>query len=340
MGASELEWTYDEGETTEYEAIANFCGTFDGNGQTIYNLTVDLSQLQSTSRDDGDWNEVYHVAGLFGKLENATVKNLTIENIIINAGPEYNGSEGLYVGILAGTAANTNFENIKIKGKVIVTADGSKCIKKNENTINDSYLGGLVGAANAGCTFKDITIDVETGSYVSGSDCQFVGGVVGRYYNDNQSTSYFENVKSNLDVIAANPSKIKTAVGGLIGEITQYSKTLTNCSCSGTVTLNNYAGSLVENEVNAYNMAIGGLVGSGSGLTTASSTKIQAVFTDCSFSDEGDIISNYVTTGNEGDPTNYTSTVKAKNTNWKYMGWIDGDPWQSNEDYLTPTPSE
>jgi hypothetical protein len=332
IAASDMEWPYDDGT----QGPADFRGTFDGNGQTIYNLNVDLSKLQSLDRyyydDYGEVDEIsqdeYNRAGFFGKLNGATVKNLTIENVIIHVNTGYQGSEGMYVGILAGTAANTHFENIKIKGVVIVTVDGSKCKAQS------GYLGGLVGDAR-GCTFKDIEIDVDGTSYIEGSDCPFVGGVVGRYLGNTGDPNQFENVKSNLNVIASNPTiKKKTAVGGLIGEINTYTRSLTNCSCSGLVTLNNYAGSITDAsgaaQMNTYNMAIGGLVGAGYGFTD----KNKAVFTDCSFT--GSILSNFVSA--ESTTTVHTETVKANNPNWRYMGWLDGSPWKTNEGCLTITP--
>jgi hypothetical protein len=307
-------------------------GTFDGNGKTIYNLHVDLDKLQTTGRIDYDdydgieatYDEIYHRAGLFGQLKGATIKNLTIENVIIHAGTAYQGTEGMFVGVLAGVAADSHFENIKIKGIVIVTADGSLCKYKY------GYLGGLVGNANA-CTFKDITIDVDGSSYIDGSDCMLVGGVVGRYLSNNGLPHQFENIKSNLNVIASNPKTLKkTAVGGLIGEITNYTRQLTNCSCSATVTLNNYAGTLVD-IYNDYNMAIGGLVGTGYGL----SEKVPAVFTNCSFT--GYISSNYISS--TGISTNCNQLIKDINNYWEYMGWKDGDPWTWNTGCVTVSTS-
>lgn len=302
-----------------------FQGTFDGNGKTIYNLYVDLDDLQTTGRIDYDdygeveatYDEVYHYAGLFGQLNGATVKNLTIENVIIRASTAYEGNNGMYAGVIAGEASDSKFENITVRGTIIVIADGSLSKAKS------GFVGGLVGAADGTCSFKDINIDVHNVSYVSGSDCAYVGGVTGRLW-----AGTFENVKSNLNVIAANPYGTKTAAGGLIGLIKKASRTLTNCSCSGTVTLNNYAGSLVDGEVNAYNMGIGGLVGAGYEISSSA----QAVFSGCSST--ATIVSNFISEA--GVTTSQTDAVKANNANWQYMGWIDsGQSWKTNDGCLT-----
>jgi hypothetical protein len=319
--------------------VYGFVGTFDGNGKTIYNLHIDLDKLQTTGRidyyDDGSveatYDEVYRYAGLFGRLYGATIKNLTIENVIIHNNTDI--SSGLsYTGILAGFATKTHFENVKIKGIVVVTADGSFCDAKS------GYIGGLIGEAGDGCTFDGINIQVEDGSYVSGSDCACVGGVIGLYMNNNGTTNEFKGVKSNLNVTASNPLGNKTSVGGLIGEITDYSETLTNCSCSATVTFNNYAGAIKNEDgqdvLNSYNMVIGGLAGQGYRRKTYfGNTSPVFTFKNCSFT--GKIISNFI--NESGFTTDYTETVKTNNTNWEYMGWIDGSPFQSNDGWMTIT---
>ncbi len=307
-----------------------FFGTFDGNGYTIHNLYVDLDDLQTTERYDDDadstYDEIYQYAGLFGRLKDATIKNVTIENVIIHAATAYVGNNGMYAGVIAGEASGTKFENITIRGTIIVTADGSLSSAKS------GYAGGLVGAADYGCEFENIKIDAYGVSYVSASDCAHVGGVTGRYLGNKGYTDKFKNVSSNLNVIAANPLGKKTAVGGLIGEINNYTRKLESCSCSGTVTLNNYKDTLVtvndDTQINAFNMGIGGLVGAGYEIKST----VQAEFTSCIFT--GDIHSNFIS--ENGAVTDYTETVKANNKNWKYMGWIDsGQAWMTNDGCLT-----
>jgi hypothetical protein len=311
-----------------------FQGTFDGNGYTIHNLYVDLDDLQTVARwdenDDGSYtktdDEIYHYAGLFGQLTDATIKNVTIENVIIHAATAYQGNNGMYAGVIAGEASGTKFENITIRGTIIVTADGSLSKAKS------GYAGGLVGAADYGCEFENIKIDAYGVSYVSASDCAHVGGVTGRYLGNNGYTDIFKNVSSNLNVIAANPLGKKTAVGGLIGEINNYTRKLESCSCSGTVTLNNYKDTLVtvndDTQINAFNMGIGGLVGAGYGIAS----NVQAEFTSCIFT--GGIYSNFIS--ESGAVTDYTETVEENNKNWKYMGWIDsGQAWKTNDGCLT-----
>jgi hypothetical protein len=332
IAATEYVWGYDwDDDANDYITTTDpkFSGTFDGNGHTIYNLHIDLDKLQTTDRyywDDEEevnvkYQEVYRFAGLFGELSGATIKNLTIENVIIHNNSETTSSESTYTGILAGAAADSHFENIKIKGIVIVTADGSKCTAKN------GYLGGLVGAADGACTFDGINIEVEEdGSYVSGSDCAYVGGLTGRFWEGTCS-----NVKSNLTVISSNPLGKKSSVGGLIGLTKQKARKFSNCSCSGTVTFNNYAGSVIDEDgdevFNELNMGIGGLVGAGYEIVPAA----KAEFTRCSFT--GEIISNFVSTG---DVTDYTETVQTNNIYWEYIGWIDsGMSWKTNNNCVT-----
>ncbi len=330
--ATEYVWGYDWNEDTgsyDTEKEPKFSGTFDGQGHTIYNLHIDLDKLQTTNRyywDDEEqvkveYQEAYRFAGLFGQLDGATIKNLTIENVIIHNNSETESEELLYTGILAGVASDSHFENVKIKGIVVVTSDCSKCPAKA------GYLGGLVGAADGGCDFKDITIDVQDGSYILGSDCPYVGGLTGRFWEGTCS-----NVKSNLNVIGSNPLAKRTAVGGLVGLIKQKARVFTDCSCSGNVTLNNYAGTIVDKDgdkvLNALNMGVGGLVGAGYEIVPAA----KAVFTRCSFT--GDVISNYIGTG--GVITDYSDILKTNNPSWRYMGWVDsGMSWKANTDAVS-----
>jgi hypothetical protein len=81
-------------------------------------------------------------------------------------------------------------------------------------------------------------------------------------------------------------------------------------------------------------MVIGGLAGQGYRRKTYfGNTSPVFTFKNCSFT--GKIISNFI--NESGFTTDYTETVKTNNTNWEYMGWIDGSPFQSNDGWMTIT---
>lgn len=132
----------ENGEYVCFEPIGSyrhntpFKGTFDGNGHTIYNLK------QNTWALDNGYSYGDLGLGLFGKVENATIKNLTMD------GAELSG-ESAIVGIVAGTAyGNCTFENITVSN-----SKGADYLY---------YAGGVVGWASGEHVYKNIVIDETT----------------------------------------------------------------------------------------------------------------------------------------------------------------------------------
>ena len=162
---------------TKYGAKNPFKGTFDGQGHTIKNLYQNGWDLNY------HWDN-YGSYGLFGKLEDATVKNVVIE------GSE-SYIEGGDVSFIAGSATgNCVFENIEIKSGVIATYNNGN--------------GGIIGWSGAGTyTFKNITIgeDVVLGG-LWGSFDSSIGGIVGQA--EPGATYNFENVTINCRIDAYN----------------------------------------------------------------------------------------------------------------------------------------
>ena len=147
--------------------ISPFRGTFDGGNNTIFNL------YQSGWALGYEWG-AYGSIGLFGELDGATIKNLTI------SGAE-SFVEGGDVGGITGSATGVCvFENITIEDSVFATYNNG--------------LGGIIGWSGAGeYTFKDITIsdDVVLGG-LWGSFDSSIGGVVGQ--GEPGATYNFEDV--------------------------------------------------------------------------------------------------------------------------------------------------
>lgn len=131
-----------------------FSGTFDGNGHTIYNLTQNTWAL----------NNGYYYGdlglGLFGAVENATIKNLTID------GANISGESALCGTIAAVAGDNCVFENITIK---------------NANVADyQYYAGGIVGWASGKQVYKNIVIEDSTNIAAQWGDFDnSIGGVIG-----------------------------------------------------------------------------------------------------------------------------------------------------------------
>ena len=125
----------ENGDPISFDPIGDdiaFTGTFDGQGHTISNL------YQSGWAFGYEWGK-YGSVGLFGEIENATIKNLTI------SGAE-SYIEGGDIGGITGSATGTCvFENVKIEDSVFATYNNGN--------------GGIIGWSGAGTyTFKNVEI--------------------------------------------------------------------------------------------------------------------------------------------------------------------------------------
>ncbi len=191
----------DNGEPVSFDPIGDkspFKGTFDGNGHTISNL------YQSGWAFNYEWGK-YGSIGLFGELESATIKNVTI------SGAEAKIEGGDIGGITGSASGNCVFENITIKDS-------------DFGTYNNG-IGGIIGWSGAGnYTFKNIRIgdDVVLGG-LWGSFDSSIGGVVGQ--GEPGATYNFENVDiacrldAYNDVTAAYKYYIYRMCGMLIGRL-------------------------------------------------------------------------------------------------------------------------
>ena len=181
-----------------------FNGTFDGKNHTISNL-----------KHHGTEEDCY--VGLFGYTENATIKNLTINNVDLKlvANNEWAGGHmGALVGNIDG---NTVIENIKVTGDVKIEGDLEKA--------GAGRIGGVVGGNVAKVSFKDVVVNANKGSFVQGNSS--IGGIAGQL----QGETTFVNCSSNIDVTAQ-----QFYAGGIIGlayRITSFE----NCSASGNISV-------------------------------------------------------------------------------------------------------
>ncbi len=188
---------------TNYDG-SPYSGTFDGNGHTINNLTID------TAGEDNCY------LGFFGYIDDSTaeIKNLAIVNCNITG-----GSFSYCVGGLAGINYSDNITNCYSTGIIdghcyvgglIGASDGRVMNSYSTATISgDISIGGLMGWNLAG------TI---TNSYSTGTTDGVisVGGLVG--VNDGGSVTNCYSIGSATGAIN---------VGGLVGENNLGS--ITNC---------------------------------------------------------------------------------------------------------------
>ncbi|MEY8537864.1 GLUG motif-containing protein [Lactococcus muris] len=186
-----------------------FRGHFDGNNQTISNLSVNSDSY----------------LGLFGIAENASFKNLTIGAAAVSGSTE--------LGILAGRLTGSQVTNVHVSGTVTGTSSeigGLIGLSRNTAVATSSanvtvsgsgrYVGGLIGhnqedlARPGASTITDTTSSgsvqgttaIDPGDSTSGSFS--VGGLIG--FNERANVI---NSSSSATV-----SNVAFATGGLIGE--------------------------------------------------------------------------------------------------------------------------
>ena len=184
-----------------------FTGVFDGNGHTIKNLTL----VEPEAKE----GKAY--IGFFGYAKNATIKNVTFENVHINIPClDIDHAQG-HIGAVAGSLEGTStIENVTVKGDIQVYAT---------QDANGASRVAVVAGGNAygDVTMKNVHVIANEGSYLTANNN--TGALAGQL----QGKSVFENCSSNIDVTVN-----KFFAGGLIG-IAPADATFTNCHTTGNV---------------------------------------------------------------------------------------------------------
>ncbi len=177
------------------KSTTHFKGIFDGGGHKISGLHVN-----STSSS---------YKGLFGYIENATIKNLGVSGSVT--------SSGNYTGGIVGYASGSNIES---------------CYSTVTVVSSEFWVGGIVGYIKTNSTVKNC---YNTGS-VSGTSANsaYVGGIAGYAY-DYSSVSYCYNTGAI--------SSVDSSVGGITGRIV-YSD-VNYCYSTGSAVGSKYVGGIV-----------------------------------------------------------------------------------------------
>lgn len=135
----------------------NFNGVLDGAGHTIYNMQMNQNMFDTADPDKGEYKSQQYEAGFFGQLVHAHIRNLYFENCSATISDNLDPApqRDIYVGIVAGTAIASSFENISVVNCTVT---------QNGKPENFGYAGGLVAAADScyfnGCSFQNGQINV------------------------------------------------------------------------------------------------------------------------------------------------------------------------------------
>ena len=184
-----------------------FTGTFDGRGRSIKNLALVEAEAK----------EGKAFIGFFGYAKNATIKNVTFENVYINIPClDIDHSQG-HIGAVAGSLeGNSTIENVTVKGDIQVYA--------TQNANGASRVAVVAGGNSYGnVTMKNVHVVANDGSYLIANNN--TGALAGQL----QGKMVFENCSSNIDVTVN-----KFFAGGLVG-IAAGDSYFKNCHTTGDV---------------------------------------------------------------------------------------------------------
>ena len=182
-----------------------FYGTFDGNNNTIKDLTI--------NKENDDYQ------GLFGAIgEAAVIKDVTLQDCNITGKEDVGG----FVGLASGDSkARATIQNCHVKnGKIFGTVGGA-----------DNH-GGIAGYTY-GTNVTDCTV---SGEVTSTAGNQHYGGIVGKAY-------YYITVTNCEN--SASISSTYQRIGGIVGYVNGGDNRYENCLNTGSVSGKNYVGSIV-----------------------------------------------------------------------------------------------
>lgn len=179
-----------------------FSGILDGNGHTIYNLSVTApGEAVRTAYDGNKKPYETRFAGLFSVLENATVRDLRL----VGAHVDVTSDTHCFAALLTGYMDRTTLENVTVDGRVHLVSRGvmtgvgglagygcgrfvgctvrAEMVFEDENreTKCEQFLGGVLACGI--CSIENCSVWVD--GYVSCHGYCHNGGLMGMYFHCN-----------------------------------------------------------------------------------------------------------------------------------------------------------
>jgi filamentous hemagglutinin family protein len=252
-----------------FTPIPNFAGLFDGQGQTIANLTI-----ASTAQN----------VGLFGTIgSTGVVRNVNLADVTVS------GLGSQFVGVLAGMNAGTisNISATDVAVSVGANGKGGGLVGLNSGTIaNASATGDVAGVAGTnGFTTLGGLAAVNTGS-ISNSFASVAvgspsvanlqaGGLVGNNSGTILSSVALGNVQAGDASIAGGLAASNSVGGAITGSQASGNVTVAGTSVggglvganAGTITDSTASGAVTSTGANS---TVGALVGTNTGTITNS----------------------------------------------------------------------
>ena len=210
----------------------SFYCDFDGQGHTIRNLHITRSDVIGES---GGFE-----VGLFGKVWDASIRNLTVENVVINISTTKNQWQ---IGVIAGNVRTSSSNKTATIDNCHV-AD-AEIIYREDSDLNSS-IGGIAGSAPAysylsPITFSRCTVDDINVNSDSSAGQMAAGGILGRVSN------------GQVQIYACSTSGTLTGMktGGLVGYNSQSLLTASGCYANCTLNGETSAAIAILNKINS-----------------------------------------------------------------------------------------
>jgi hypothetical protein len=181
-----------------------FSGTFDGCGYAVSGLTI--GSKQNPKKDEK--NATYF--GLFGILENALVKDLSLDVSIY-----VNGQVGIFTAGLAGYSSGSTVDGVKVSGTVYGTSGSSE---KGNQWKSNHFSGGLIGRQDKGTVINcGSTASIYAGTRGGIAEA---GGLVGLNNQGLIANSYGAGIISGNAIrekVGDREYEGMPALGGIVG---------------------------------------------------------------------------------------------------------------------------
>jgi len=195
---------------------SDFRGTLDGAGHEIANLTMSTSNLY---------------AGLFERISNGTVRDLTLRDLSISTFGDRPGTSEVIGGVAAVALNNATFDNVHVTGSIT-----------SASNVGRSVIGGLVGnsvgSSGEYTDFDDVSFTGSITRTGNVTDVLTVGGLVGGLQVGSRLDGGFvsADIQVSNGVMATNDE-----IGGAVGLMLSSSAILRNVHTEGSLALSGVA---------------------------------------------------------------------------------------------------
>lgn len=216
-----------------------FAGTFDGNGKTISNMTIEAEYAAFIAYTDN----------------NASIKNITFENVNIN-------STKYAAGVVCNVGSNNTFESIEVSGKITATSYAAGVIFdaigvkikncKNEADITSNRAGGIAAWLEGANVLEDVenTGDIIGNTGAGGITCRISGSIINAVNRGNivangtepaggiaqvqlSATTY--KYCFNYGNVTTTADNANSSAAGILGHTPSSKATFNYCANNGTI---------------------------------------------------------------------------------------------------------